>query len=107
MKKNKILESFPLKKIVINIFFYFAFANSYIVIGASQPEISDFGEPISGHFFLVETSSVSSAYLQKTGKMEIQGTPDQNLVRLLGCDPYFFNTRPKVRETILLPTILS
>ena len=62
MKKNKILESFPLKKIVINIFFYFAFANSYIVIGASQPEISDFGEPISGHFFLVETSSVSSAW---------------------------------------------
>ena len=98
---------FSTKKNCNQYFFYFAFANSYIVIGASQPEISDFGKPISGHFFLVETSSVSSAYLQTTGKMEIQGTPDQNLVSLLGCDPYFFNTRPKVRETILLPTILS
>ena len=35
--------------------------------------------------------------------MEIQGTPDQDMVSLVECGPWFYKTRSKVRETQGIP----
>ena len=74
-----------------------------MVICASHLEISDFGEPVCGHFFWSKLTRSRPQFFKRSGKMEIQGTPDQDMVSLVECGPWFYKTRSKVRETQGIP----
>ena len=74
-----------------------------MVICASHLEICDFGEPVSGHFFWSKQTRSRLQFFKRSGKMGIQGTPDQDMVSLVECGPWFHKTRSKVRETQGIP----
>ena len=67
-----------------------------MVICASHLEISDFGEPVCGHFFFWSKLTRSRPqFFKRSGKMEIQGTPDQDMVSLVECSPWFIKQGQK------------
>ena len=74
-----------------------------MVICAAHLEISDFGEPVCGHFFWSKLTRSRPQFFKRSEKMEIQGTPDQDMVSLVECGPWFYKTRSKVRETQGIP----
>ena len=94
---------FSAKKFVIGNFFYLSLLPltwSFVL------HISKFltsANPFADIFFWSKLTRSRPQFFKRSGKMEIQGTPDQDMVSLVECGPWFYKTRSKVRETQGIP----